>query len=148
MANASTLLMYREETRAARVTVLVVLAVALCLGPFFSSLILHTGHTHYSPPEWLHTLSLPYAVISSIIYSYCSKRVLSDVKEMLGIKSHITKQEKMFKKRKSFSSPQLVRKSCHTPPAPEREIPNLKMDMDRHAGQAGAPHLTNRARWR
>jgi len=107
LSHASALLLYREETRAARVTVLIVLVVALCWGPYLSCLILHTGHTPFLPPYWLHPLSLTllncYTVISPLIYAFRSKRVQQDVKEALGIKPRLTKQEKMFRKLKSFS---------------------------------------------
>ena len=130
VTNASNQLLYREETRAARVTVLVVVVVALCWGPYISSLILHTGQSPSSPPEWLNPLTLAflicYAVISPLIYSYRSKKVQSNVKEMLGIRSRITKQEKMFKKRKSFSCPQLVLTTCQSLPVPEGEMTKKK----------------------
>ena len=58
ISHASAVLLYKEETRAARVTVLVVLVVALCWGPYLTCLILHTGHTPLSPPPWLHPFSL------------------------------------------------------------------------------------------
>ena len=122
LSHASALLLYKDETRAARVTVMIVLVVALCWGPYLTCLILHTGHTPLSPPTWLHPLSLAllncYTVISPLIYAYRSRRVQQDVKEVLGIKQRLTKQEKMFKKLKSFSCPHLALTSCNTMPGP------------------------------
>ncbi len=40
--------MFREETRAARVTVVVVLVVAVCWSPYLASILIHTGETPYS----------------------------------------------------------------------------------------------------
>ena len=130
ISHASALLLYKEETRAARVTVLIVLVVALCWGPYLTCLILHTGHTPLSPPSWLHPLSLAllncYTVISPLIYAYRSRRVQRDVKKVFGIKPNLTKQEKMFKKLKSFSCPHLVLTSCQSLPGPGLSMTNMK----------------------
>ena len=146
LSNASALLLYKEETRAARVTVLVVLVVALCWGPYLACLILHTGHTPFSPPSWLHPLSLAllncYTVISPLIYAYRSRRVQRDVKKVFGIKPKLTKQEKMFKKLKSFSCPHLVLTSCQTFPAPGVSTANMKACRSFTDMKARQFHLT------
>jgi hypothetical protein len=48
--------MFREETRAARVTVVVVLVVAVCWSPYLASILMHTGEASYSCTQVrLHT---------------------------------------------------------------------------------------------
>lgn len=146
LSHASTLLLYKEETRAARVTILIVLVVALCWGPYLTCLILHTGHTPVPPPPWLHPLSLAlincYTVISPLIYAYRSRKVQRDVKEVLGIKTHMTKQEKMFKKLKSFSCPHLALTSCNTLPGPVVSLPTMKACRSFTDMKARQFHLT------
>ena len=130
LSNASALVLYREETRAARVTVLIILLVTVCWGPYLASLILHTGHTPLSPPPWLHTLSLAllhcFSVLSPLLYSYRSRQVQKDIKKLLGIKPRLSRQEKMFKRLKSYSCPHLVLTSCQTLPGPGLSVVKMR----------------------
>ena len=130
LSNASALVLYREETRAARVTVLIILLVTVCWGPYLASLILHTGHTPLSPPPWLHTLSLAllhcFSVLSPLLYSYRSRHVQKDIKKLLGIKPRLSRQEKMFKRLKSYSCPHLVLTSCQTLPGPGLSVVKMR----------------------
>ena len=146
ISHASAVLLYKEENRAARVTVLIVLLVALCWGPYLTCLILHTGHTLLSPPSWLQPLSLAllncYTVISPLMYAYRSRRVQRDVKKLLGIKPRLTKQEKMFKKLKSFSCPHLALTSCQTLPGPGLSLPRMKASRSFNDMKARQLNLT------
>merc|ERR1719483_769834 len=146
ISHASAVLLYKEENRAARVTVLVVLVVALCWGPYLACLILHTGHTPLSPPSWLLPLSLAllncYTVISPLIYAYRSRRVQRDVKKVFGIKPRLTKQEKQFKNLKSFSCPHLVLASCQSMSGPGLSMANMKTCRSFTDMKARQFHLT------
>ena len=74
------LLLYREETKATRLTVLVVLVVALCWGPYVTSLLLHTGHTPLPPPSWLQPLSpTPTPTIWMFVCSYQQIKKRSEI---------------------------------------------------------------------
>ena len=125
---------------------LIVLLVALCWGPYLTCLILHTGHTLLSPPSWLQPLSLAllncYTVISPLMYAYRSRRVQRDVKKLLGIKPRLTKQEKMFKKLKSFSCPHLALTSCQTLPGPGLSLPRMKASRSFNDMKARQLNLT------
>ena len=149
LSNASALVLYREETRAARVTVVIILLVTVCWGPYLVSLILHTGHTPLSPPPWLHTLSLAllhcFSVLSPLLYSYRSRQVQKDIKKLLGIKSSLSNEEKIFKKLKSYSCPQLVLTTCQTLPGPGLSLVKMRSSFsvtdfkDRHLTLHTAP---------
>ena len=81
------ILFLREETRAARVTVLVVAAVLLCWAPHCSILIIiATGFDN--PPPWLHILSIAllniYTVLSPLLFAFRSRRVQRDIAHLLG----------------------------------------------------------------
>ena len=108
-SNMSSLVLDREERRAAGVTGLVVVVVFLCWGPYVSSILLLTIlHT----PPWLHTLSLTillsFTVISPLLYSLRSKVVRTKVRTMLGIPPTLATTHRGV----SLSCPQLVLMPC------------------------------------
>ena len=91
----------------------------------------HLGtHWSHSALTWLHPLYLAllncYTVIYPLMYAYRSRRVQRDIKRIIGIKPRLTKQERTFKKLKSFSCPQLVLTSCLTLPGLGLSLANMK----------------------
>ena len=97
LSHASNLLLYGEESRAAKVTVFVLLALALCWVPYFSMILVNlfwdNGPTPI--PKWANflgiTCGLSNCAISPILYAFRSKRVQRDVKKALGIFSNTKK---------------------------------------------------------
>ena len=120
LSHASHLLLYGEESRAAKVTVFVLAALAFCWVPMFGVICVHLFYEDSVPPKWINQLALTCAlsnvVISPILYAYRSKRVLRDVKKALGLtkaRSILKTKDRRAKKSKeskmkSVSCPQLL----------------------------------------
>ena len=99
LSHASNLLLYSEESRAAKVTVFVLMALAFCWVPYFSMILVNL-FVDNGPPKWANFLGiicgLSNSAISPILYAFRSKRVQRDVKKALGLFS-------TAKKSKSYS---------------------------------------------
>ena len=88
LSHASNLLLYSEESRAAKVTVFVLMALAFCWVPYFSMILVNL-FVDNGPPKWANFLGiicgLSNSAISPILYAFRSKRVQRDVKKALGL---------------------------------------------------------------
>ncbi|ENN71847.1 hypothetical protein YQE_11465, partial [Dendroctonus ponderosae] len=87
ISNAS-VFRYREETRAAKISVLVILMVLVCYVPYGLNLILTSGSIDLKPGQNFNYLSLVLLVFSNIIspfvFGYRNKRVKREIGKMLG----------------------------------------------------------------
>ena len=136
-------LMYCEESRAARVTLVTVLVVSLTWTPHLAIL------TMSEPPAWLHHLTVAtitsYSVISPVIFAFRSRRVQRELRKVFGIRQEVqtrplnffllfalfalkiiaefftsllsqklSEKDKMLSKLKSLSCPHLVLTSCQS----------------------------------
>ena len=118
LSNASTLLpLYRDDTRAASVTVLIVMVVGVTWTPHITNIIMTSIILHH-PPSWLYHLSVAmlsfYSVLSPVIFAFRSRRVQRDVRRVLRIKPRLSKHQKILNKLKSYSCPHLVLTSCQS----------------------------------
>lgn len=117
LSNASALFMYREEGRAAKVTILVVFMVLLCWTPFFAVRIVRV-FTDQVIPKWVNSIGslggLLNTVLSPVLYAYRSKRVQRDLRRLLGRRRQ-NKINAKVKRMKSFSCPQLLISSHNEP---------------------------------
>lgn len=88
ISNAS-VFRYREETRAAKISVLVVLMVLVCYVPYGLNLILTSGSIDFKPGQKFNYLSLVLLVFSNIVspfvFGYRNKRVKREIGKMLGL---------------------------------------------------------------
>ena len=130
LSHASNLLLYSEESRAAKVTVFVLMALAFCWVPYFSMILVNL-FVDNGPPKWANFLGiicgLSNSAISPILYAFRSKRVQRDVKKALGIfsntkksssqvlrktkekrRNNLDEQHSKVKRVKSLSCPQLL----------------------------------------
>ena len=127
LSNASAVLFYREESRAAKVSMIVLATIVLCWISYFSSLFIpNLSHTHIL---WTRMLTAFSPVITPMIYAFRSKRVQRDVKRTFGFVQRRTKNRKRkfgaisassvpkvincannakMQRMKSFSCPQLL----------------------------------------
>merc|ERR1712038_1209252 len=91
LSHASHLLLYGEEGRAAKVTILVVLSIAFCWLPYCAMTFYSLFHKRNPPPPlWTFDLALICGlcntIFSPILYAFRSKRVQRDVKKVFGCK--------------------------------------------------------------
>ena len=88
LSHASHLLLYGEESRAAKVTILVVLSIAFCWMPF-CSVTFYSLFNQNQRPMWTFNLalmcSLCNTIFSPILYAFRSKRVQRDAKKVLPV---------------------------------------------------------------
>ena len=94
ISNASALFTYREEGRAAKVTVLVLVMILVCWGPHFCLGLVQTfAPDSVDTLDWVGSLVLVLAASSSILspllYAYRSRRVQRDIRRVLGIASPV-----------------------------------------------------------
>ncbi len=120
--HASQVLLYGEEGRAAKVTKLVLLAIIVSWGPFFSLLTYHSLSTNRNLPAWSNllvlTLALSNTALNPILYAFRSKRVRKDVRKALGFMSRPSQasrrkmaediRENKLRRLRSLSCPQLM----------------------------------------
>lgn len=92
ISNASAIFTYREEGRAAKVTVLVLVMILTCWGPYFTLGLVDTFTNQQQSqglPSWVGSLVLALAssssVLSPLLYAYRSRRVQRDIKRVLGM---------------------------------------------------------------
>jgi hypothetical protein len=125
LSNASGLLAYREEGRAAKVTVLVIVMILFCWGPYSATLLAKTSDSD-ALPRWIGSATMlllsTSPVLSPILYAYRSRRVQRDIRRVLGIRQkgraavgsweraepQLKKKKVRIQRMKSFSCPQLV----------------------------------------
>lgn len=88
ISNAS-LFRYREETRAAKISVLVIFMVLICYVPYGLTLVLTSGCIRINPGQIFNYLSLVLLVISNVmspfLFGYRNKRVKREIGNMLGL---------------------------------------------------------------
>ena len=123
LSHASHLLLYGEEGRAAKVTILVVLSIAFCWLPhcavtFYGLFHDQTKSARPLLPLWTFDLalicSLCNTIFSPILYAYRSQRVQRDVKKVFGCKMLKGQapikaaKPKKLQRLKSLSCPQLL----------------------------------------
>ena len=79
LSHASHLLLYGEESRAAKVTVFVLAALVFCWFPYFGVIFVQLIMDNILP-KWINLLALTCALsniaISPILYAYRSKRII------------------------------------------------------------------------
>jgi len=125
LSYASHLLLYGEEGRAAKVTILVLLSIAFCWLPYCVLTFFGLFHKSSSPlPLWTFDLALICGlcntIFSPILYAYRSKRVQRDVKRTFGCKIFKVKKgcdtkanPRKLQRLKSLSCPQLLISSAN-----------------------------------
>ncbi|XP_059090786.1 probable G-protein coupled receptor No18 [Tigriopus californicus] len=118
-SNAGNLFQYREDRRAAKATLLVLVMIFVCWTPFFGLISYYADITtvpnHLSPciKGFATLLVASSSVLSPILYAYRSRRVQRDVKRVLGLTAYFKERKrlrterKQLQKMKSFSCPQL-----------------------------------------
>ncbi|XP_066144855.1 alpha-1B adrenergic receptor isoform X2 [Euwallacea fornicatus] len=88
ISNAS-VFRYREETRAAKISVLVIFMVLICYVPYGLTLVLASGCIGVSPGQIFNYLSLVLLVFSNVLspflFGYRNKRVKREIGKMLGL---------------------------------------------------------------
>ena len=93
LSNASAIFTYREEGRAAKVTILVLVMILACWGPHFCLGLVKTFAAREILPAWAGSLALVLASCSSclspLLYAYRSRRVQRDIRKVLGINNPV-----------------------------------------------------------
>ncbi|CAH0549585.1 unnamed protein product [Brassicogethes aeneus] len=88
ISNAS-VFKYREETRAAKISIIVILTVLVCYIPYGITLVLSCEFIKVKPGQIFNYLSLILLVFSNIIspflFGYRNKRIKREIGKMLGI---------------------------------------------------------------
>lgn len=88
ISNAS-VFRYREETRAAKISVLVIFMVLVCYVPYGLTLVLTSGCIRISPGQIFNYLSLVLLVFSNVLspflFGYRNKRVKREIGKLLGL---------------------------------------------------------------
>lgn len=91
ISNAS-IFRYREETRAAKISILVIFMVLVCYVPYGLTLIFSSEMVRISTSQIFRTLSLVLLVFSNIIspflFGYRNKRVKREIAKMFGLVRH------------------------------------------------------------
>lgn len=92
ISNAS-VFRYREETRAARVSALVIVMAAVCWFPYVAALVLHSGllsPLSSNVPHYVDAVSLAMlgagTVVSPCLFALRSRRVQKEMRKLLGLK--------------------------------------------------------------
>ena len=108
-------LMYREESKAARVTVLIVVVVGVTWSPHLSALL--PPNQELAAP-WLHHLIVAflnsYSALSPVIFAFRSRRVQRDLRKVFGLRSRRSGRQEALSRLKSYSCPHLVLTSCQS----------------------------------
>lgn len=90
ISNAS-VFRYREETRAAKISILVIFTVLVCYIPYGVTLVLNSEYVNIRTNQIFHYLSLILLTISNIIspflFGYRNKRVKREIAKIFGINS-------------------------------------------------------------
>ncbi|CAG9767739.1 unnamed protein product [Ceutorhynchus assimilis] len=97
ISNAS-VFRYREETRAAKISVIVIFMVLICYVPYGLTLVLTSGCIKISSGQIFNYLSLVLLVFSNVIspflFGYRNKRVKREIGRLLGLVPPSNKQNK------------------------------------------------------
>lgn len=95
ISNAS-VFRYREETRAAKISFLVIFMVLICYIPYGITLVLNSEYINIKTNSILHYLSLILLIFSNIIspflFGYRNKRVKREIGKIFGITPPINQQ--------------------------------------------------------
>ena len=86
ISNAS-MFRYREETRAARISALVIVMILVCWFPYVGSLALHSSGLLLIP-HYLHRISLTLlacgALVSPCLFAYRNQRIQREARKLMG----------------------------------------------------------------
>lgn len=110
ISNAS-VFRYREETRAAKISIIVIFMVLVCYIPYGITLILNSDLINVKTPRYFNYLALVLLIISNIIspflFAYRNKRIQREVGKFLGLISD--KSSKLSIKKKPTRRSSIVK---------------------------------------
>ena len=113
ISNAS-VFKYREETRAAKVSVLVIFLVLFCYVPYGVTLVLNSGLVDVATSPWFnfHTLLLLVLsnVISPFLFGYRNKRVKREIGKVFGFVPPKRPDLSVLNRRRSANDEQMTTK--------------------------------------
>ncbi|CAL4065408.1 unnamed protein product, partial [Meganyctiphanes norvegica] len=102
-SNAS-LFLNKEESRAAKIAVSVVITFSLCWIPYYITMLLRTDLTQITFPQEVHQMSvllaLSNAVVSPYIYLYRSPRIQREVRRVFGLPVKFTRSSRRVSRRR------------------------------------------------
>lgn len=121
---------YREEARAAKISIIVIFMVLVCYIPYGITLILNSDLINIKTPRYFNYLALVLLIVSNIIspflFAYRNKRIQREVGKFLGLITD--KSSKLSIKKKTKRS---------TITAPKLKIPVLDENQDTNGSPEG-----------
>lgn len=85
----ATVFRYREEARAAKISIIVIFMVLICYIPYGITLILNSDLVNIKTPKYFNYLALALLIVSNIIspflFAYRNKRIQREVGKFLGL---------------------------------------------------------------
>ena len=118
ISNASVYL-YREEARAARVSVLVLVLVVFCWSPYHALLASQAWPPSVAPhlPAYAYHLALVAVLLNSLsspfLYAYRSRRIQREVRRLFGLPLKSRKEQTVTSSSASSRAKRLVAGPCH-----------------------------------
>lgn len=105
ISNAS-LFRYREETRAAKISILVIFMVLVCYVPYGLTLVLNTRIFNNQPSKSLNSLSLSLLVLANLLspflFAYRNRRIQRELRRLFGLlPTRVPKELKVARERRS-----------------------------------------------
>lgn len=105
ISNAS-LFRYREETRAAKISILVIFMVLVCYVPYGLALILNTKLFTTSLPKYFNSLSLSLLVLANLLspflFAYRNRRIQRELRRLFGLlPTRVPKELRSARERRS-----------------------------------------------
>lgn len=139
ISNAS-LFLHKEESRAAKISVVVIVLVFVCWLPFHAAALLHTPlfQVWLPRPAWsvVMMLALSNSAVSPYVYLYRSRRIQREVRRLLGLPLSATKIQGGGSGRRR----QLPRPLQMIPPSPTALEANFDSSLAPPLVRSGLPH--------
>lgn len=102
---------YREEARAAKISIIVIFMVLVCYIPYGITLILNSDLINIKTPRYFNYLALVLLIVSNIIspflFAYRNKRIQREVGKFLGLITDKSSKLSIKKKTKRSTAPKL-----------------------------------------
>ncbi|XP_045121072.1 adenosine receptor A2a-like isoform X1 [Portunus trituberculatus] len=139
ISNAS-LFLHKEESRAAKISVVVIVLVFVCWLPFHAAALLHTSllQVWLPRPAWsvVMMLALSNAAVSPYVYLYRSRRIQREVRRLLGLPLSATKIQTGSGRRRPLPRLQLQM----IPPSPTVLDANFESSLGPPLARQGFTH--------
>lgn len=125
ISNAS-LFLHKEESRAAKISVVVIVLFFVCWLPYYAATLLHTSLLQVWVPDVVQSvvmmLALSNSAVSPYVYLYRSRRIQREVRRLLGLSLSATKSVGGSSRRRPHPRLQLEM----IPPSPT--VPDVNFD--------------------